>query len=294
MKNQVTYLMSGPAHLPYLVCSLYTLRQHYSGKVEVYAWPESMELVERIGRDRRLAISFHERHPKLRGRDDGIGGNGQFLDKIDLTMSLSCDFSLYLDADTTIHGPLDRLFEVAEKHGFCATQFCGWKTNGGVVRKRLHDLYLVPEIPASYITTITQTDYPSLNGGVWCASPNSAVLPAWYEWTRMCGTQFIADEKVLHLMMIRQSLGVLMDHGKWNCSHKHISPNLKPEDVVVWHYHGDSNVRVGKSPKAFDQWMDIYNTCINNNIGGLREWRGECGNRYLKAAETEYFDWKVV
>ncbi len=41
MKNRVFYVMSGPAHLPYLLASLKTLREHYDGEIVVFAWEES-------------------------------------------------------------------------------------------------------------------------------------------------------------------------------------------------------------------------------------------------------------
>ena len=54
MTRRVVYLMSGPAHMPYLVCSLWTLRQHWDGEIVVVAWPNSIELVEEVARDRVL------------------------------------------------------------------------------------------------------------------------------------------------------------------------------------------------------------------------------------------------
>ena len=110
MKRQVTYLMSGSPHLPYLVVSAYTLRRAgYCGDIHVYAWPESFSFVQDIAKDDKLGIQCFLREPKLR-RKDGVGSNSQFIDKIDLTMGLRCDTSLYLDADTEVQGdvtPLD-------------------------------------------------------------------------------------------------------------------------------------------------------------------------------------------
>ena len=92
-ERQITYLMSGAPHAPYLLVSLYTLRNHWQGDVVVYAWPESFDIVSRIAEDGRLGIQSHIREPKLR-KKDGVGGNSQFLDKIDLTQTLDCDVSL--------------------------------------------------------------------------------------------------------------------------------------------------------------------------------------------------------
>lgn len=294
MNKQVTYLMSGNPHMPYLVCSLLTLRESgYGGKVEVYAWPEAYELAAEVCKDERLCVTCVGRSPKLTGKD-GIRANGQFLDKIDLTMELQCDLSLYLDADTTIHGRLDPLFEEAEKYGFCMTQFCEWRSNGGIPKNRLLELKKVEGIPHELVDRLVYNDYPSVNGGVWCASPRSEVLPIWYEWTKLCKGLFISDERILHLMMAMPPYPpVLTERGIWNCSHRYKSPMVKPDDVVVWHYHGDSNVRQGKSPKAFEQWMGIYDRCVRENVGGIRNWAGLCGNEYLEDAEKAYYPSRV-
>ncbi|GAH14631.1 unnamed protein product, partial [marine sediment metagenome] len=99
--------MSGAAHLPYLVCSLKTLREHYDGEVIVHAWEESFPIVQEIAKDSRLQIEARLREPAHRLK------NAQFMDKIQLAMDQQgeADCLLYLDADTTIHGSLQPLFD---------------------------------------------------------------------------------------------------------------------------------------------------------------------------------------
>jgi len=227
-----------------------------------------------------------EHEPQLR-RKDGIRGNAQFLDKINLTMQLKCSVSLYLDADTTIHGSLDPLFSAAlnDQTGFCATQFNNWKSNGRTVRSRLSELLNVKGIPEGLVKTLTSQEWPSVNGGVWAATPSSPILAAWYSYTKMCGPLFIADERVLHLFMPLRNIGVLKANGRYNSSHKYKDPDLASEDVVIWHYHGDSNVRPKKSPLAFQQWMPIYQHCLDKNIGNMADWILNINNKYLREAE---------
>jgi len=77
MKQRVVYLMSGEAHLPYLVVSLWTLCKHWDGEIIIHAWPESFDIVKTIVKDRRLKISGAiKREPEYRGK------NAQFIDKI--------------------------------------------------------------------------------------------------------------------------------------------------------------------------------------------------------------------
>lgn len=288
MNRQVTYLMSGAAHLPYLVCSVWTLREFWGGPVEIYCWPESYDLARLLEEDRKLGVRVHKRTPKLR-RSDGYGGNSQFLDKIDLTMSLGCDFSLYLDADTTVHGDILPVFEAA-RVGFAATQWNDWTTKEGHAHRRVKDLLEIDLIPDEYVETVINSDWPSVNGGVWAASPRSRVLPTWYNWTKACKSLFISDERVLHLMpaAFPAEFVVITENGKYNSSPKFQA--ISDEEVVIRHYHGDSNVRPKKSQRGFDLWWPIYQECLLKNVGKMSEWIGHIDNKHMNRLKKEGID----
>jgi len=262
-------------------------------------------LVDRISRDERLAItSVNPREPKYR-KKDGIGNNSQFIDKQLMAMESDADVLLYLDADTTVHGDLSLLFESAEQFGFCATQWNDWWTGPGMARKRVEALLEVEGIPAEAIYGITKSgvNWPSVNGGVWAAKPSSPVLPKWHDWTLACGGLFISDERVLHVMQSEfcpvGRMTTLMDKGRWNSSPIHRSPDIGDEDVVVWHYHGDANVRPDKSGgrgrKAVDIWWPIYWECLRENVGGMADWKdsvlrspaNRSGNKWLGSLEKQ-------
>ncbi len=289
--NQVTYLMSGQAHLPYLVASVYTLRKYWSGTIAIYAWPESFDLVRKIACDGRLGCSYYPRTPKYR-KKDGVGSNSQFIDKIALAQELHCDISMYLDADTTVHGLIDRLFESAEHYGFVATQWNNWTTERGHAHRRVSELRDIEGIPNNLIDQVTSKRWPSVNGGVWAAWPCSDVLPRWHEWTLKCSKLFIADERVLHLMMVnfvsQHLMTVMTDNGRWNCSPKFQPEDLPDEDVIIRHYHGDSNVRPDKSQRGWDLWRPIFQECLELNIGGMADWHKDIGNKWLKKLEGTY------
>jgi hypothetical protein len=286
MNSNIIYVMSGPAHMPYLVASLWTLRKAGNdGLVTVHCWPESFGYARRISKDDRLNIEVVEREPAVR-RSDGVGGNAQFLDKIQVAMMQQCDVVLYLDADTTIHGDLTPLMKSALDIGFCATQWNDWKTDRGHAHRRVKELRGIDAIPDEYVNMVVNSPYPSVNGGVWATVPSCPVLKTWYDWTLACGKLFISDERVLHLMMSRHAECVsVMTGGKWNCSplRKFQPKYLKDEDVIVRHYHGDGNVRPNKQKESrgVELWMPIYEECMEENVGGIREWVKDVKNRYL-------------
>jgi 16S rRNA A1518/A1519 N6-dimethyltransferase RsmA/KsgA/DIM1 with predicted DNA glycosylase/AP lyase activity len=73
-ERTVVYLMSFPAHAPYLATSLLTLRRHWAGNVEVYAWKESIDIARALCHDKRInadAIEVDE----IAGRTDKLVAN---------------------------------------------------------------------------------------------------------------------------------------------------------------------------------------------------------------------------
>lgn len=285
MSKQVVYLMSGRAHLPYLVVSLYSLRKHWHGPVIVHAWEESVDIVKRISQDERLNIECVGRVPKYR-RSDGVGSNAQFIDKIRLMQTLDTEVSIYLDADTMVNNPLDELFDFGYAYGFCATQFNDWKSNGRIPRKRISRLVGVEGIDQFAVELAMNNPYPSVNGGVFSCCPDSPSLEMWYEWTMKVRNIFIADETVLHAMVpLVLSVAGVGECGKYNISPKFKPDGLDNEDVVIWHFHGDSCVRQNKSPLGVWLWWHVYQECMRKNIGFMQEWRHLCYNKYLKRVE---------
>ncbi len=257
----------------------------------VHAWRESWNLVERIASDERLNVKAKLREPKYRGKND------QFLDKNKLVQSLPPDdVVLYLDADTTIHGDLAPLFDMGSRYGFAATQFNAWKTGSKMMNSRVGTLLKFSEIDRLLVETVRKPNWPSVNGGVWAAKPTSPVLPLWYEWTMAARSTFIADEKVLHMLMPKfiptNEMAVLVG-GRWNCApeEKYQPSELRDEDVVVRHYHGDSNVRPSKSPRGVAMWGKIYRECLQENIGGVGEWGDSVGNKWMDKLKGQGWVW---
>ena len=284
MNKRIVYLMSYPAHLPYLVVSLQTLRQHWSGPIDVFAWSESYDLVNRISEESDFNINVYNNNPKYRGKND------QFLHKIKLMQSFDCDIAMYLDADTSIHGNLDLLFDRGLHFGFAATQFNNWMTGPkGVVAARVKRLRDYSKIDQSLVEEILLVKWPSVNGGIWTARPSSPVLPLWYDWTMIAKKIFIADETVLHVLQPKfipeHKMNVICERGRFNSSPKHKSKELEHNDVVIYHYHGDSNVRPQKSSRGLELWWPMYQEALKNNLGGISDWRKEIKNKWMNILE---------
>jgi hypothetical protein len=273
----IVYLLSGPAHLPYLATSLLSLRRHWTGTVKVFAWAESFEIAKAIAEDERIQAEPVASVPTYRGKND------QFISKIRLMQEQESGPNLYLDADTLVAGPLDEMFSAAECYGMAVTQFCNWTTAGNLIRGRIERLREFKTINGRWIDEVTTAIYPSVNGGVFCCMPNNLVLDVWHKWSFDAKSIFICDECVLHLMvpMFAPQERLVVMPGRFNSSPKYVKTEPKYSQVRVWHGHGDCWVRPQKSPEGWEMWSAALKECRQLNVGQINEWLPLCGNKYL-------------
>jgi hypothetical protein len=290
---RIVYLMSNPAHCPYLVTSLKTLRNHYGGQVVVHAWPASMDICEQIAKDSRLDITVSPRFEETKVKKRR---NAQFTDKISL---MQCEARngnglvvMYLDADTIIAGSMDTLFDIGSQHEMVATQFNEWTTNGRVIQARLRRMLEFPEIDAGMVNSLLSEAHPSVNGGVFTVrSGSTEVLDLWYKWTLAANDIFICDEAVLHLMQKAFSsdqLRILLG-GAYNCSARvKLRPKgLKESEIRVFHGHGNSFTRPKKCPIGSEMWWKHYLDAYDKNYGNINDWGRSCLGKHLKRMEVE-------
>lgn len=277
MSDKVVYLMSGPAHMHYLVPSLVTLRDHWRGDVTVYAFEESFEIASEIAKDKRLDIQVELVPKPFRFRR---GKNEQFINKIQLLQNVKADSVLYLDADITIQGDITPLHRRAKLSGFVATQFNRWVSTGRIIRNRLERLVGAEKVNQDALRQVLENPYPSLNGGVVACVPSSPVLPLWLDWSLATQHVFICDEAVLHVLQayVPQNQFSVVEGGRYNCSHKYAQDIENP---VIYHFHGDSNVRPKKSPNAYAYWWPLYQNCIEQNYGNIQSWLAKAPNSWI-------------
>lgn len=278
--RRIVFLMSGPGHLPNIVCAIHTLRKYYDGPIDIFSWKESLPIVKQICRDPRIDAGYIPWTPLYQGHSD------TYVDKTRLIQSLPVgDDVLFLDADVSIHGRLEPLFDMIEIYGFVATQFCDWVSTGGTIVKRLQSLRQFPEIDNTLIDTLLAQPWPSVNTGIFGGKPNSPVLPLWHQWTIAAKDTFIPDEKIMHLMVAKfgpSSEISVATGGRWNCSPRLQPAGLEDRDVCIWHFHGDSNLRPSKSQRGFEMWKSLYHRAMSENIGFIRDWVKGVPNKWLR------------
>lgn len=291
--SRVIYLISGLGHFPYLLVSLCTLRKHYAGPVDLYAWEESHQIAKMIASDQRLNVTPHLRIPVDGAR--GLKKNAQGVDRISLFAEMKeVDTPLvYLDADTVVSGSLDELIDSARHHGYVATQFIEWTTQQGIIARRLKTLRDISTIDQRLVERIMTDAYPSLNCGIFSCVPSQShdVFTQWLKWCWEAKRVFIADEVVQHLLQLVFPIGILKG-GRYNCSvRRSMMPRgLSNDDVVIWHGHGHCFSRPDKAPEWSEHWKTMWLQCVNMDIGNVRQWGEEAitSNKYLRRNKEQY------
>jgi len=282
MKRVINFLMSDPPHLHLLAVALYTLRKNYGGPVEVYAFPQSYDIVKRISEDKRLDVEAIPYEPTY------IGKNCQPIERIVLMNTPGPDVRLYLDADVSVHQPLDELFELAEKHGMAFTQFNSWLCSQGIIRRRLEELRKYSNLNQEALERVIGSPKPSVNCGVYACRPDHVCLPKWRDYTIEARDIFISDERVQHIIMEEYWDDMVIASGKFNASHKYYKG---PEPAHVLHYHGESSFRPDKSPLATQHWWKLYREVCGLNIGFIQEWKDSVYNKWMKIYLEKYSNW---
>jgi hypothetical protein len=202
-------------------------------------------------------------------------------------MEDSPDPGILIDADSLITGKIDRLFESLDARDFVATQFCNQLIHSRAISRRLGiiktkyagklDVHLVDEALSG--------PYCGLNVGVFGCRPGSPVVSDWYDWTMACRDTFIPDEMTLNLLQARwiPAGEMIVVDGRYNASPKDWKD--PPNDVRIWHGHGNSFTKEGKAPRAAAMWRPHFERALEANLGGMKDWIEDCGNKHIPEAK---------
>jgi hypothetical protein len=285
MPDGVVYFFSGMGAAERLVVSIHSLRKVYRGPITVGVTgdPES-ELVAGIG------AGVEQMRVPRRGHR-----NGHYVTKCKIPEWAPYEHNAYLDADTLVVKPIDRLFEAAREKKLAITQFSEWITTGPRMSGRIIGAAHKAEAErrhewiSGYIEACCQeqirpkaafsAELPGINTGVMSWQKGNPALALWHAVTMAVGYRFIADELAMQLISMEVDAEILSD--AYNASPLYIE-NTKPEDVVIWHFHGRKHIK--KEP-ALKLWGPAFEEARREKFGGIDQWAGWYDKevrRYLK------------
>ena len=274
MSAGVLYLFSGMGAAERLVVSIHTLRQHYDGEVSVACTGDGeREIVAAMAEPldvKSLSV------PRIGNR------NGHYVTKATMPKWSPYDVTVFIDADTIVCKPIDVLFEEAAK-GLFLTQFSTWISTGKRMSGRITTAAHKPdgdhrhEFLSGWIEAQCQeqlrikpsnaAEYPGLNTGVMGWKKGHAGLALWHEVTMQIGGRFMSDELAMQLVLPNVEATVLPEI--YNASPLH--HECKPEDVVIWHFHGRKHVKKEQGRKL---WGPALHAARKARVAGIHRWAG--------------------
>lgn len=149
------------------------------------------------------------------------------------------DSVIMCDGDLLFLKPIDDLFYQLEIEGGGAllTQFCDWKTNGNIMRKRIMQMKGV--INSKLLKDLVDNPHEAVNIGVmgFTREEGSPLLAEWTRITAALAGKHIADEVAAHALVLDTT--TIIVPASYNASAK-IGDLSHIEDNHVVHFHGGS------------------------------------------------------
>lgn len=256
MSHGVIYYNNGTSCAVRLLISIYTLRKHYTGQITILS--EGDETISE-----KIASMFKADFKKI-SLNIPTGKNAILLAKPKIYEVAPYDNNLWLDADTIILNNIDDIFEIIEKNSLVVAQFSNWKTNEGIIAKRINMWKkFYPEL-----TECALSFGPAINCGVVGFRKNATIFNDWYDMSLVGRRIFIADESCLQLIIGMFEHKIVDPIWNTSCKYGEITKNTK-----IIHFHGKKHCRIG-DPVPFNGqlWLNIYYEVLKNNILDVQSW----------------------
>jgi hypothetical protein len=234
----VLYYNHGERCLVRLLVSLHTLRRYYQGSVTVAAEGVPPEWFARACKELSADIlGLPVCH------DYGL------LKKSRLWRITPYHYTMFIDADTVVTGPVDEFFQWIEEHGVVVTRFCDWRTFHGRMARRIKQW---AKIAPDLMEPALRYGW-AVNTGVQGWTKGHPLLPAYEELTERGLKWRVAkktlDEIAMQLLIPKHSH--FLADSEWNesCTYGRV------DQARIVHYHGHKHCRQGP---AGDLWKEEF------------------------------------
>ena len=261
MTRGVCYLLAGTKFSERIVVSTYTLRQHWDGPIRIFCLDDdSTRMAQKLETDPNIRASV-ERIDKA-----PVKRHGCYCTKPLLTSLTPWKRSVFIDADTTIHGPIDGLFE---HDGMAITTFAKWHSQGKIIGGRCQQWRKLKAPAVDRLVAAQKArPWPAINTGVFGWEKGYHGLPLWSHLTTTGWNCSFTDEVAMQLLYPLWADCTLLP-DRWNCSPFF---GIHKNDATIYHYHGSKHVR---KPQGKAIWWPEYEKARAANVAGLREWGGQ-------------------
>lgn len=255
------YSLSGPASASQLVCSLWSLRQHYDGPVTVFVTPDARPLIEMIRQDRRLRIEVQATQ-----RFDDCP-RPHWVTKAFTYVQSPYQFTIYLDADTLVLSDIHPMFgrfvvakcndlRILDKHQYPTSvrrQMFRFRRLGPGFGRMLDDTY--------------KANLHVANNGVLAFQRDHPVVWRMHDMAMGFRQLRLHDELALNMILCHHNDVQRVD-GRWNALARY--QDGWP-DVSVAHFHHKTFFQNSRGREMFSAHLRL---AIEADVGGISTWGG--------------------
>lgn len=274
----IIYFSMGSRPWAVLAVSIMTLREWWDGPVQIMVGDE--KLSEPL---RQIILAGECNFTPPRSIAPYTGRNAAYAIKPSLPELSPYYYTLQLDADTIIVGPLDDEVWPQHERETVLTPFAHWVTTGGIISNRIGWWKKAePERAAHWLANTA----PAVNTGVLSYGPEAVLArKTWRETTAKNPQVFISDEIAMQLVMYEDPDMRLID-DRYNLSPLY---GVRKDDPRIWHCHGKKHVRRARGMRV---WWPHYLRAMECNFAGIRDWTpaGDAKLREFMEANPDAMD----
>lgn len=274
MSNGIIYYHKGTKCIVRLILAIQSLRRHYGGNITLFQDSGAFvdeELMQDLQKNFDVNIRYDQNQE-----------TSTLVRKIEISQQSEYDCTALIDADTIVVGAVDELFDAAKTHDFVVTNFANWKSDGGVIKKRIMRF---KDICPEWVKPAVNYG-AAINTGIYAFHKDS---PFFNEWLPLAKAgeavgMWIPDEVACQVLLPRFNCAVMPT--KFNVSVKY-DPNT--EDKRIIHYHGKKHVIQEELCKI---WIDDFTEACKANTCNIRKFIDRSyGDRRLNKFFAGKYGW---
>ena len=257
------------------IVALETLRRHWDGPVTMYLEDPYPHEFDEVCKNYNVDVIHNDENHELK----------TLVRKTDMFSNPPYDRTLWLDSDVIVSGSLNEMFDHLDDYDVSIPHFCGWKSNGRTMAKRIHKFDGIAK--QKYLDKALEEN-AAVNTGILSFKKSKAWTEFVTDWVKLAheGSQakiFIPDEvafQILYPSAEKWGLRVHIAPMKFNVSVKF---GADIEDKRLIHFHGK------KHCLDFPQcsiWKEEFEKMCENNTSNINDYLQYADKRLKKYLQT--------
>jgi len=254
------------------IVALETLRRHWDGPVTMYLEDPYPHEFDEVCKKYNVGIVHNEKNHTLK----------TLVRKTDMFSSPPYDRTMWLDSDVVVNGKLDEMFDYLDDADVSIPHFCGWKSNGRTMAKRINKFKGI--VKDKYLEKALEEN-PAVNTGILTFRKSEKWTEFVKYWVNLAheGSKakiFIPDEVAFQVLYpsaeTAWGLKVHIAPQKFNVSVKF---GEDVEDKRLIHFHGKKHCL--EFPQC-DIWKKEFELMCENNTANINDYLKYSDKRLTK------------